>query len=384
MNFQLTDEQKEFQKGARLFARKELLPHAAKWDEEKYFPVDVIAKAGELGFCGVYTSSEAGGSGLGRLDGAIIFEELAFGCTSTTAYITIHNMVTWMVSSFARKEVVEKVCPLMSAGKKLGSYCLTEPNSGSDAAALKTTASLKGNAYIVNGSKAFVSGAGSTDYLLVMVRTGGLGPKGISALLIPAHSPGIEYGKNESKMGWNSQPTRIITFNNVEVDKKYLLGKEGSGFQIAMMGLDGGRVNIGTCSVGTAQAALNHACHHMQRREQFGKKLANFQALQFKIADMSTQLIAARQMVHLAAFYLDSDHPKKTMYCAMAKRFATDESFNICNEALQIHGGYGYTREYPLERYMRDCRVHQILEGTNEIMRVIISRQILKESEEIK
>ena len=378
MDFTLTEEQREFQKVARDFAQKELTTCAAKWDEEKHFPVDVIAKAGSLGFCGIYSPPEAGGMGLKRLDGAIIFEELASGCTSTAAYITIHNMVTWMVASFAKKEVVDEVCPSMSMGKKLGSYCLTEPGSGSDAAALKTTAKAKGNKYIVNGSKAFVSGAGSTDYLVVMVRTGGPGPKGVSSLLIPAKSPGIEYGKNEPKMGWNSQPTRMVNFHNVEVDKKYLLGEEGMGFKIAMMGLDGGRINIGTCSVGTAQAALDHAINYMHEREQFGKKLANFQALQFKIADMATQLVAARQMVYLAAFKLDENDPHKTTYCAMAKRFATDESFKICNEALQIYGGYGYTREYPLERFMRDCRVHQILEGTNEIMRVIIARKILE------
>ncbi|MCY4523570.1 MAG: acyl-CoA dehydrogenase family protein [Halobacteriovoraceae bacterium] len=378
MDFRLSTEQLEFQKEARGFAKKELTPSAAKWDEEKHFPVDIIAKAGELGFCGIYTPEEAGGMGLKRLDGAIIFEELAFGCTSTAAYITIHNMVTWMIASFAKKEVVKEVCPSMSMGKKLGSYCLTEPGSGSDAAALKTSAKLKNGKYVVNGSKAFVSGAGSTDYLVVMVRTGGPGAKGVSSLLISAKSPGIEYGKNEPKMGWNSQPTRIITFNNVEVDQKYLLGEEGMGFKIAMMGLDGGRINIGTCSVGTAQAALNYAKNYMHEREQFGKKLANFQALQFKIADMATQLVAARQMVHLAAFKLDEDDPHKTTFCAMAKRFASDESFKICNEALQIYGGYGYTKEYPLERFMRDCRVHQILEGTNEIMRVIIARKILE------
>ena len=386
MEFELTDHQKEFQEGARAFAQGELTPHAARWDEEKHFPIDVIGKAGELGFCGVYTPEDAGGMGLTRLDGAIIFEELAAGCTSTAAYITIHNMVTWMIATFAQKDVVSRFCPPMATGKKLGSYCLTEPGSGSDAAALKTTGKLKGGAYIVNGSKAFVSGAGETDTLVVMVRTGGPGPKGISALLIPADTPGITFGKNEPKMGWNSQPTRLINFTNVEVPRENLLGKEGEGFKMAMMGLDGGRINIGTCSVGTAQAALNHAQAYMHQREQFGRTLANFQALQFKIADMATQLIAARQMIRLAAYKVDTDDINKTTYCAMAKRFASDECFNICNEAMQIYGGYGYTREFPLERYMRDCRVHQILEGTNEIMRVIISRNILQEgaTEEIR
>lgn len=380
MNFDLTDDQKEFQRMAREFSAGEFAPKAAHWDEEKIFPKAVLKTAGELGFMGIYSPIEVGGLGLSRLDAAIIFEELAAGCTSTTAYITIHNMVTWMVSTFGSEEIKKKYAPSMCSGELLGSYCLTEPGSGSDAASLKTTATLKQNHYIVNGTKAFVSGGGESDLLVVMVRTGGEGPSGISTLLIPSNTKGIEFGKNESKMGWNSQPTRMITFNNVEIPKENLLGVEGQGFKIAMMGLDGGRINIATCSLGAATAAFNHAKKYMGEREQFGKTLDKFQVLRFKLADMATNIVAARNMIQFAAYKLDTGDTDKTSYCAMAKRMATDLCFDVCNDALQIFGGYGYIKEYPLERYVRDCRVHQILEGTNEIMRVIISRSIFKEN----
>ncbi len=378
MDFSLSDDQRAFQDAARTFARHELAPHAADWDAESIFPREVIARAGELGFCGLYTPETYGGLGLSRLDAAIVFEELAAGCTSTTAYITIHNMVSWMLATWARPEVAERWAPFLASGEKLGSYCLTEPNAGSDAANLRTRAERRGDRYVLNGSKMFISGAGDTDLLLVMARTGEAGPKGISAFAVPADLPGIHYGKKEHKMGWNSQPTRAITFDNVEVPDDHLLGEEGQGFSMAMKGLDGGRINIATCSVGTAQAALERAQAYLHERKQFGRELAEFQALQFKLADMATELVAARQMVRLAAWKLDHGSADATTYCAMAKRFATDVGFKVANDALQLHGGYGYIREYPLERHVRDNRVHQILEGTNEIMRVIVARAILR------
>lgn len=377
MDFELNEDQLAFQRSAREFAAGEMAPHAAKWDEEAHFPVDVIAKAGELGFCGLYTPEADGGLSLSRLDATVVFEELASACPSTAAFLTIHNMVSWMVASWATPAVKAVWCEALASGRKIGSYCLTEPGAGSDAGSLKTTAKLVDGHYVVNGSKAFISGAGATDVLVLMARTGGEGPKGISALVVPADTAGISYGKKEVKMGWNSQPTRTISFDNVRVPADHLLGQEGEGFKFAMKGLDGGRINIATCSVGAAQAALNAAHAYMKERRQFNRPLADFQALQFKLADMQTELVAARQMVRLAACKLDAGSPNATTYCAMAKRLATDLGFKICNEALQIHGGYGYIREYPLERYFRDVRVHQILEGTNEIMRVIIARHLL-------
>ena len=379
MNFDLTEDQQMFADLAKQFSDSELLPNAAKWDQEHIFPKDVIAKAGELGFCGLYSPEDAGGLGLSRLDSSIIFEQLAMGCTATTAMMTIHNMATWMVATWGTSSVKDTWCPSLVSGEKLASYCLTEPGSGSDAASLSTSAKKDGDHYVVNGSKVFISGAGDTDILVVMVRTGVAGPKGISALAIPADLDGIIYGKAEEKLGWNAQPTRQITFDNVKVPVENLLGNEGEGFSIAMKGLDGGRINIATCSIGTAQQALNSAMGYMQEREQFGNPIAAFQGLQFKLADMATELVAARQMVRLAAYKLDKNDPEKTAYCAMAKRFATDVGFQVCDAALQIHGGYGYIKEYPLERHFRDVRVHQILEGTNEIMRVIIARRLLTE-----
>ncbi|WP_215403448.1 acyl-CoA dehydrogenase family protein [Janthinobacterium sp. JC611] len=379
MDFELSDEQREFQQAARAFADGELAPHAAHWDAESIFPVETIAKAGEMGFCGLYTPQRWGGLGLSRQDAAIVFEELAGGCTSTTAYITIHNMATWMLSRWGSEALCDEWVPALAAGQKLASYCLTEPQSGSDAASLRTKAVKDGDFYVLDGTKAFISGAGQTDMLIVMARTGGEGAAGISAFAVPANLPGIVYGKKEEKMGWNSQPTRIISFDQVKVPVGNLLGAEGEGFAIAMKGIDGGRINIAVCSVGTAQAALTRAQAYMKERTQFGRELAQFQALQFKLADMLTELVAARQMVRLAAWKLDQESPDATAYCAMAKRFATDVGFNVANDALQLHGGYGYIREYPLERHVRDTRVHQILEGTNEIMRLIVARAILKD-----
>ncbi|AWL12075.1 Isovaleryl-CoA dehydrogenase [Saliniradius amylolyticus] len=379
MNFELTDDQKAFADAAKQFAMQELAPNAAKWDKEHYFPKEVIQQAGELGFCGLYSPEEVGGLGLPRLDSSIIFEQLAMGCTATAAMMTIHNMATWMLSTWGTDVVKNEWCEPLVSGQKLASYCLTEPGSGSDAAALKTTAKSDGDEYVLNGSKMFISGAGETDVMVVMVRTGEEGPKGISAVVVPADAKGIVYGKAEEKMGWNAQPTRLVTFEDVRIPKQNLLGEEGEGFKFAMMGLDGGRINIATCSVGTAQAALETARDYMHERSQFGKPLAAFQALQFKIADMTTELVAARQMVRLAASKLDNQDPERSAYCAMAKRFATDVGFKVCDDALQLHGGYGYIQEYPLERHVRDVRVHQILEGTNEIMRLIIGRRVLAE-----
>jgi len=379
MNFDLTEDQQMFADTAKQFSDSELLPNAAKWDLEHTFPKDVITKAGELGFCGLYAPEDAGGLGLSRLDSSIIFEQLSMGCTTTTAMMTIHNMATWMIATWGTETVKDTWCPGLVSGEQLASYCLTEPGAGSDAASLRTSAKKAGDHYVINGSKVFISGAGETDVLVVMVRTGEAGAKGVSAIVIPADTEGVIYGKAEEKLGWNAQPTKQITFDNVKVPVENLLASEGEGFTLAMKGLDGGRINIATCSIGTAQQALNTAMTYMQEREQFGKPIAAFQGLQFKLADMATELVAARQLVRLAAYKLDQNDPEKTAYCAMAKRFATDIGFQVCDAALQIHGGYGYIKEYPLERHFRDVRVHQILEGTNEIMRVIIARRLLTE-----
>ena len=379
MDFDLTTNQKEYRDLARNFSEKELKPYAAQWDREAIFPKETLSKAGELGFLSLYVDTNYGGMGLGRLDASIIFEQLAQGCTSTTAFMTIHNMAIWMVSKFASEDLKEEWFPALSQGTKLASYCLTEPGSGSDAASLKTTAKKEGDHFVLNGSKAFISGSGATDCLVLMARTGEQGAKGISCFLIPADLPGIEYGKNELKMGWKNQPTRLVSLTDVKVHRKNLIGEEGNGFKIAMQGLDGGRINIATCSIGTAQAAMEEAQRYMNEREQFGKKISEFQAMQFKIADMVTELVAARNMTRLAAFKIDQGHGEATTYSAMAKRYATDVGFNVCNEALQIFGGYGYIQEYPLERNVRDVRVHQILEGTNEIMRMIIGRRMIME-----
>ncbi|UUM32406.1 acyl-CoA dehydrogenase family protein [Vibrio japonicus] len=383
MDFELNEDQRAFAEAAYQFAKEKLEPMAAEWDEKHVFPKEVLKQAGEMGFLSLYTPEAQGGLGLSRLDSSIVFEQLAMGCTSTTAFMTIHNMVTWMIASYANEEVKQAYCPKLVCGEWLGSYCLTEPNAGSDAASLATTANKQGDQYILNGSKTFISGAGDTDVLVVMARTQDSGAKGISAFVVPADTKGITYGRKEPKLGWNNQPTRAVTFENVSIPTTHLLGEEGQGFIFAMKGLDGGRINIATCSIGTAQQALNQATQYVQERRQFGKPLSQFQALQFKLADMTTELVAARQLVRLAASKLDKHSPDATAYCAMAKRFATDVGFKVCDQALQLYGGYGYIKEYPMERYFRDVRVHQILEGTNEIMRLIIARRLLTEGAEL-
>jgi len=377
MDFSLTEDQQAFVASARAFSEGVLAPNASVWDAQSIFPKDALRLAGELGFMGMYAPEAAGGLGLSRLDASLIVEELAKGCTTTAAFLTIHNMATSMVGKYCTDAVIEQWCPDLVMGTKLASYCLTEPSAGSDAASLVTRAERDGSDYIVNGNKIFISGAGDTEVLVVMLRTGDPGPKGISALLIPADAAGISYGKREDKMGWNAQPTRSITFDQVRVPVANRLGSEGQGFMIAMEGLDGGRINIATCSVGTAQQALEEATAYVRERKQFDTAIADFQSTQFKLADMLTELVAARQMVRLAAYKLDAKDSQASTYCAMAKRFATDVGFNVCNDALQLFGGYGYIKEYPMERHVRDTRVHQILEGTNEIMRVIVSRKLL-------
>lgn len=379
MDFALSDEQQAIQEMAQRFAADELAPHAAEWDEKKHFPVDVIKKSAELGLAGIYTRDDVGGSGLGRLDAALIFEALSAGCTATAAYISIHNMCSWMIDRFGSEEVRQKFCPKLTSMEMVASYCLTEPGSGSDAAALKTKAVKDGDHYVLNGSKAFISGAGVSDLYVVMVRTGEDGPKGISTVLVEKGTPGLSFGANERKMGWQSQPTAIVNFEDCRIPIVNRVGDEGEGFKFAMMGLDGGRLNIAACSLGTANAALKAALDYSNERKAFGKRLNQQQALQFKLADMATELEAARVMLYQAAWKLDNKTPDATRHCAMAKRFVTDVGFNIVNEALQIHGGYGYLKDYPLERMLRDVRVHQILEGANEIMRVIVARDLLKE-----
>ncbi len=377
MDFELNDEQQAYIASARAFSDKELAPHAALWDAESIFAKDALRAAGELGFMGMYTPEAAGGLGMGRLDASLIVEELAKGCTTTAAFLTIHNMATAMIGKYCQQSVIDEWCPDLVMGRTLASYCLTEPGAGSDAGSLRTSAQRDDDVYIVNGSKVFISGAGETDVLVVMTRTSGAGPKGVTALLIAADAEGVHYGKKEHKMGWNAQPTRMISFDNVRVPVAQRLGEEGQGFAIAMEGLDGGRINIATCSVGTAQRAIQDATGYVKERKQFDTAIADFQATQFKLADMLTELVAARQMIRLAASKLDNKDPQATTYCAMAKRFATDAGFTVCNDALQLLGGYGYIKEYPMERYVRDTRVHQILEGTNEIMRVIVGRKVL-------
>ncbi|WP_368639086.1 acyl-CoA dehydrogenase family protein [Castellaniella ginsengisoli] len=384
MDFRLTEEQQAFAQAAREFAQGELAPHAAQWDEEHIFPREAFAKAGELGFCAMYAPESIGGLGLPRLDATLVFEEMAAVDPSTTAFITIHNMATWMIGRWAQPGVRDHWGPLLASGEKLASYCLTEPGAGSDAASLTTSARREGGHYVLNGAKAFISGAGDTDVLVVMTRTGGEGARGISALVVPADSAGITYGRKENKMGWNSQSTRPITFENVQVPVENRLGEEGEGFRFAMKGLDGGRINIATCSVGAAQGAYEAARRYMGERRQFGRALADFQALQFKLADLLSNIVASRQMVRLAACKLDEDDPQATAYCAMAKRLATDLCFQSCLDAQQIHGGYGYLKDYPLERLVRDTRVHQILEGTNEIMRLIVARHILNQEADLR
>ncbi len=379
MDFELSEEQRLLVDSARAFAAAELTPHAADWDREHHFPVDVIKRAAEQGYLALYLPEEDGGLGLSRLSASLIFEQLAAGCIATTAFLTIHNMASWMLASFGDQALKDAWLPKLTSGQLLASYCLTEPDAGSDAAHLRTRARRDGDDYVLDGSKCFISGAGSTDVLIVMARTGEDGARGISCFLVPGDAPGVKYGRNELKMGWRAQPTRTISFEGVRIPAGNRIGPEGQGFVYAMKGLDGGRINIASCSLGAAQAALEQSLRYVEERKQFGKALAEFQALQFKLADMLTDLTASRQMVRLAAAKLDARHPEATLYCAMAKRFATDHCFTVCNEALQLHGGYGYLNDYPLERWVRDSRVHQILEGTNEIMRVITARRLLEQ-----
>lgn len=379
MDFQLSEEQTAIQDMARSFAREEMLPHAEEWDEEMIFPVEALRAAAALGLAGIYCQEEHGGSGLGRLDSTIIFEELASACPSTAAYISIHNMCAWMIDSFSNDALRAKFVPKLMTMEHFASYCLTEPGAGSDAASLRSTAVRDGDHYVLNGSKAFISGGSAADVYVCMVRTGEEGPKGISCIVVEKDAPGLSFGKLEKKLGWNSQPTAAVIFEDCRVPVENLVGAEGDGFAIAMKGLDGGRLNIGACSLGGARACLEASYDYMKDRKQFGQPLAEFQALQFRVADMATELESARLMIHRAAWMLDNNAHGTTVAAAMAKRVATDTGFDVVNQALQLHGGYGYLKEFPIQRYLRDLRVHQILEGTNEIMRVIISRDVLRQ-----
>ena len=379
MDFQLSQEQVAIQDMACGFATEELLPHAEEWDEGTIFPVDALRAAAALGLAGIYCGEEHGGSGLGRLDAAIIFEELASACPSTAAFISIHNMCAWMIDSFGDDALRARYLPKLMTMENFASYCLTEPGAGSDAASLRTHADLDGDHFVINGSKAFISGGSASDVYVSMVRTGGEGPKGISCIVVEKDAPGLSFGKLEKKLGWNSQPTAAVIFEDCRVPVENLVGSEGDGFAIAMKGLDGGRINIGACSVGGARACLEASRDYLKERQQFGQPLAEFQALQFRLADMASELVSARLMLHRAAWMLDNNMHGATVAAAMAKRLATDTGFDVVNQALQLHGGYGYLKEFPIQRYLRDLRVHQILEGTNEIMRVIISRDVLRQ-----
>jgi alkylation response protein AidB-like acyl-CoA dehydrogenase len=378
MHFALNEDQIAVRDMARDFASEQIAPHALRWDEDKHFPVDVIREAAALGMAGIYIREDVGGSALTRLDAALIFEALATGCPTVSAFISIHNMASWMIDAYGSETQRQRWLPKLCAMDLIASYCLTEPGAGSDAAALRTRAVRDGDYYVLNGQKQFISGAGSTDLLVAMVRTGGEGPGGISTLVIEANTPGVSFGANERKMGWNAQPTRAVIFDNARVPVANRLGEEGIGFKIAMAGLDGGRINIAACSLGGAQSALDKSLAYMKERKAFGKRLDEFQALQFKLADMATELEAARTFVWRAAAALDRKDADATQLCAMAKRFGTDVGFDVANQALQLHGGYGYLSEYGIEKIVRDLRVHQILEGTNEIMRLIVSRKLIE------
>jgi len=377
MDFELTEEQRAMEDTARAFAREEMMPYAGQWDEEERLPVDTLRRAAALGFAGIYVGADVGGSALSRLDATIIFEELAKGCTSTAAYMSIHNMVAWMIDAFGSAELRLRVLPDLCSMAKLGSYCLTEPDSGSDAASLKTRAVRQHDHYLLDGTKAFISGAGASDVYLVMARTGDAGARGISCFLVEKGTPGLSFGALERKLGWHSQPTAMVMFDRCRIPLTNRVGSEGQGFKIAMRGLDGGRLNIAACSLGGAQFCLDRSVAYMKERKQFGSRLADFQALGFRVADYATQIEAARLLLRRAASALDAGEPAATRLAAMAKRLATDYGFDVVNGCLQLHGGYGYLRDHPIERVLRDLRVHQILEGTNEVMRVIISRDIL-------
>src|SRR3954468_4002633 len=377
MDFDLTEDQRAFQATARQFARDAMAPKARDWDENETFPVAELRRAAGLGFGGIYVKDDVGGSALSRLDATIIFEELAQGCTSTAAYISIHNMAAWMIDTFGGSAQRKKFLPKLCTMEHFASYCLTEPDSGSDAASLKTKAVRDGDHYVLNGSKAFISGGGVSDVYVCMVRTGGAGPKGISCIVVEKGTPGLSYGAPEKKLGWKSQPTAMVNFENCRVPAGNLIGKEGDGFKIAMAGLGGGRLNIAACSIGGAQFCLDRTIEYMLERKQFGSRLSDFQALRFRIADYATDLEASRLMVRRAAVAVGAGEPGGTRLAAMAKRLATDAGFEAVNGCLQLHGGYGYLRDHPIERVLRDVRVHQILEGTNEVMRLIVSRDML-------
>ncbi len=375
--FELDEDRRALREAAREFAEERIAPRAAEWDAQEVFPVEVLREAASLGFAGLFVREDVGGTGLGRLDGVILFEELAAACPSTAAYISIHNMVAWMIDRFGREDQRRQWLPDLCTMARFASYCLTEPQAGSDAASLRTTARREGDHYVLNGAKAFISGAGASDIYVVMARTGGEGARGISAIVVEKGTPGLSFGKREEKMGWHSQPTAQVIFDDCRVPVANRLGEEGEGFRIAMQALDGGRLNIAACSLGGARACLEKALAYVRERRQFGRPLADFQATRFKLADMYTELEAARLLTWQAAARLDAGDPTATMAAAMAKRLATDVGYRVVDEALQLHGGYGYIREYGIERYLRDLRVHRILEGTNEIMRVIIARRLL-------
>lgn len=377
--FDLTEDQRAIQDMAQKFTADAITPFAAEWDEKHIFPRETIQAAAALGFGGIYVSEESGGIGLGRLEAALIMEAMAYGCPSTSAFISIHNMAAWMIDRFGSAELKASYLPDLIACERIASYCLTEPGSGSDAAALKTRAVLDGDHYVVSGSKAFISGGGENEVYVVMVRTGGDGPKGISCLVIDKDMPGVSFGAQEKKLGWHSQPTAQVNFDGVRVPVSNRLGAEGEGFRIAMMGLDGGRLNIGACSLGGAQRSLDEAIRYTKERKQFGQAIADFQTVQFTLADMETELQAARMLLYVAAAKVTANAPDKTHFAAMAKRFATDTGSAVVDRALQLHGGYGYLQDYPIERFWRDLRVHRILEGTNEIMRLITSRELLRQ-----
>ena len=377
MDFELTEEQRAIRDTARAFARDQMMPFARQWDEEECFPVDTLRAAAALGFAGIYVAADVGGSALVRLDAVLIFEELAQGCTSTAAYISIHNMVAWMIDAFGAGELRRRVLPDLCSMKRFGSYCLTEPDSGSDAASLKTRAVRENDHYLLDGVKAFISGGGRADVYLVMARTGESGPRGISCFLVENGTPGLSFGAQEKKLGWHSQPTAMVILENCRVPAANRVGAEGQGFKIAMSALDGGRLNIAACSLGGAQFCLDRTVTYMKERKQFGTRLADMQALGFRIADYSTELEAARLLLYRAATALDAREPAATRLAAMAKRLATDTGFDVVNGCLQLHGGCGYLRDHPIERVLRDLRVHQILEGTKEVMRLIVSRDLL-------
>lgn len=376
--FQLTDDQLAIQEMAQRFTADNITPHAGQWDEDHTFPRDTIMQAAELGFGSIYVSEESGGIGLGRLEAAIIMEAMAYGCPSTSAFISIHNMGAWMIDRFGNERLKEKYLPDLVTMDRIASYCLTEPSSGSDAAALKTKAVRDGDHYVVTGSKQFISGGGQNEVYVTMVRTGEEGARGISCLVIDKDMPGVSFGAQEKKLGWHSQPTAALILEEARIPVENLVGQEGEGFKIAMMGIDGGRVNIGACSLGGAQRCLDEAVAYTKERKQFGKAIAEFQNTQFVLADMATELSAARALLYLAAVKVTDNAPDKTRFAAMAKTFATETGSSVVDRALQLHGGYGYLQDYPIERFWRDLRVHSILEGTNQVMRMIVGRDLLK------